>query len=90
MRYLLLLTVVCLAVLSADAPETPNDASLDERAQFFAAVADGSLTGDDLREAQIERIKDEIHYVQLQTERYSVDNSTEPYPDKDLRGIGFT
>ena len=50
-----------------------NDTLQDQRIEFYTAKAGGEFAGDALDEAAVALLKEELHYVQLQLERYSVD-----------------
>ncbi len=69
-----LISVVFLASLVTSATR-PADEPLDERQKFFATVTTGEVQGDELYDLQLEQLKTELHYIQLEVERYSVDYS---------------
>ncbi|HES58730.1 MAG TPA: hypothetical protein ENO21_04805 [Firmicutes bacterium] len=81
MRYVVIAAVVLVLLASASAAQDWSDEEAASRADFFAALADGTLTGDALREAQIEQVQNGVDDVQLRVERWYVDNSDGPYPE---------
>jgi hypothetical protein len=82
----LVLTIVGMCVVSVfnlAGFARAEDTLQEQRVQFYNAKASGELSGETLDQAAVELLKEELYYVQLQTERYSVDNSDNPSKECD-------